>query len=132
MLRDNIKHYHRRIKLVNYFEDAEFTPSLFTLTSNWEPKWKELDKEVRKLIRLDDQHLFHFQPVLDQRDNISRAERQALRELKTNPDIVIKPADKGSKVVIMDTFQYAYEAKRQLNNPAYYTPIGSSIQNETT
>uniref|UniRef100_A0A3P8PXM6 Uncharacterized protein n=1 Tax=Astatotilapia calliptera TaxID=8154 RepID=A0A3P8PXM6_ASTCA len=51
--------------------------------------------------------------------NVSRLlseERQALRELKENENIVIKPADKGSKIVIMDKQQFRLEAQRQLGN----------------
>ena len=35
-------------------------------------------------------------------------------------DIIIKPADKGSSVVVMDRVQYISEAKRQLNDNTYY------------
>lgn len=47
-------------------------------------------------------------------------EEWALRELKVNQNIVIKPADKGSKIVIMDKQQYRLEAQRQLGNEKYY------------
>ena len=33
--------------------------------------------------------------------NISKAERQAMEELKNNKEIIIKPADTGSAVVVM-------------------------------
>ena len=39
-------------------------------------------------------------------DNLSTSERQALHELKTNHDIVIKKADKGGSMVIMNTTDY--------------------------
>ena len=40
-----------------------------------------------------------------------------MRELYTNTDIVIKPADKGGSIVIMNTIDYVAEPERQLNNP---------------
>ena len=43
---------------------------------------------------------------VDIADNLSMAERNALAELKNNKDIVIKPADKGSSIVIMNTEYY--------------------------
>lgn len=44
--------------------------------------------------------------------------------------IVIKPADKGSSVVIMDRPVYVQEAMRQLN-PKYYIPLPGPIYKES-
>src|SRR4029434_1887476 len=38
------------------------------------------------------------------------------------------PADKGPKIVILDTHQYLIEANRQLNNIQHYRPISQSTQ----
>jgi len=38
-------------------------------------------------------------------------------------DLVIKPADKGRAVVIMDTDLHGKEALRQLSNEQYYGPL---------
>ena len=43
-----------------------------------------------------------------------------MRELYNNNDIVIKPADKGGSIVIMNTPDYISVADRQLNNPDRY------------
>ena len=43
-----------------------------------------------------------------------------MRELYNNNDIVIKPADKGGSIVIMNTSDYILEANRQLNNNDHY------------
>ena len=40
--------------------------------------------------------------------------------LKNRTDIIIKPANKGSSVVVMDRDQYISEAERQLNDNTYY------------
>jgi hypothetical protein len=39
-------------------------------------------------------------------NNITPAEKGAIQELKVRDDIVIKPADKGSAVVVMDKVDY--------------------------
>lgn len=62
--------------------------------------------------------------------SLSEEERQAFEDLKENKNIVIKPADKGSKIVIMDKQQYRLEAERQLGNAKYYKCIPHSIQPE--
>lgn len=51
-----------------------------------------------------------------------------LGELRENELIVIKPADEGSVLVIMDHTQYLREAERQLSVTAHYVPLEQSIQ----
>ena len=63
--------------------------------------------------------------------NLSQEERRALKKLKNNRDIIIKPADKGSKIVIIDRASYILEANRQLENKTHYLPLKTSIQAET-
>lgn len=52
--------------------------------------------------------------------NLTKAERQALEELKERNDIIITNADKGGAVVIQDTKDYVEEANRQLNDTNFY------------
>ena len=52
--------------------------------------------------------------------NLSNAELAALKYLRSNPFIVIKPADKGSSSVIMDKDNYILEGCRQLGNLSHY------------
>ena len=49
-------------------------------------------------------------------NNITPAENGAIQELKERDDIVIKPADKGSAVDVMDKVDYLEEANRQLTD----------------
>ena len=48
-------------------------------------------------------------------DNLTPGERTVLQNLRSNEDIIIKPADKGSGVV-MDKSAYIREAERQLSD----------------
>ena len=56
-------------------------------------------------------------------DNLTKADRGALQSLKKRDDIIIKPADKGSAVVVMDREHYISEAERQLNDSNFYTSL---------
>ena len=60
--------------------------------------------------------------------NLTRGERSAMRNLSRNKDIVIKPADKGSAVVILNTRDYIAEGDRQLNDDKFYQKLD---QNKT-
>ena len=48
---------------------------------------------------------------------------KAIHDLKSNTNIIIKPADKGGRIVLLDTTSYLQEAYRQLNNSNYYTLV---------
>ena len=54
-------------------------------------------------------------------DNLTPVERTALQSLRSNEDIIIKPADKGSAVVVMDKSAYIREAVRQLSDDRFYS-----------
>ena len=56
-------------------------------------------------------------PVPKEHKNLSEFEVQTLRDLRNNPDIVIKPADKGKSTVILSREAYIKEGERQLSDP---------------
>ncbi|XP_053555834.1 olfactory receptor 10C1-like [Bombina bombina] len=59
-------------------------------------------------------------------DNLTRSERKALRDLMLAPNIVIKPADKGGNLNIMDESMYVREVKRQLSVGDQYQKLGGN------
>lgn len=131
-LRRDLYRYHRRLKLLEKFNyTTTSVPERFVEPSKWEPEWNSVSEPIKHLIRDDIQGLENISYGTVGRNNLSRQQRQALKKLKRNQDIVIKSADKGSKIVIMDKNQYLTEAKRQLNNSAHYIPLTRSLQLET-
>ncbi|XP_019614385.1 PREDICTED: uncharacterized protein LOC109462296 [Branchiostoma belcheri] len=62
--------------------------------------------------------------------NISDLERKALAELKKMTNVIIKPADKDSAVVIMKREDYIQEALRQLNNKDHYRKVDHCVSEE--
>ena len=62
-----------------------------------------------------------------EKQNITLAERKAIEQLISNRDIIIKPADKGSGVVIMNTSDYVFEAYRQLNDINFYQALDNDL-----
>ena len=53
-------------------------------------------------------------------NNISKDERTAIKNLSTDKSIVIKQADKGGAVVVMNRNDYIKEGKRQLSDNKFY------------
>ncbi|XP_077134833.1 uncharacterized protein LOC143788815 [Ranitomeya variabilis] len=73
-----------------------------------------LDRDVKKT--LHEQRL-GFLPV---RHNLDPLEKQALDSLSENKNIIIKPADKGGAIVVMDKSFYVGEVRRQLSDTTTY------------
>ena len=70
--------------------------------------------------------LFNVTPA-PVRDNLTTRERDALKRLRRRTDIVIKSADKGSGVVVMDRYWYIDECSRQLNDSKFYKTLDKDI-----
>jgi hypothetical protein len=70
--------------------------------SNWIPKPSKNTRleSVIDLIRSDIKH--NVDVHIPKTDNLTQAERSALRDIQERDNIIIKPADKGSAVVVMD------------------------------
>ena len=71
------------------------------------------------------------------RDNLSKAERTALKNLKDNTNLTILPADKGNATVILNTTDYKQKISTMLQEPAYKKlkkrPYGGNrTENHTT
>ena len=60
-------------------------------------------------------------------DNLTQAECEALRYFKSASHLVIKPADKGSAVVVMNLDDYISEGFRQLQDPNFYTEVPTDL-----
>ena len=55
--------------------------------------------------------------------NLSPGEREALKRLKQDNSIVIKPADKGTTVVVLNRLDYLREGYKQLGDLKYYKQV---------
>ena len=130
--RSDIQQYHRRLKLAVYFEKKP--PSIrrpFTGKSQWVPPGGHLPQAVSSTVEEDIRFFDTSFNIGRVRDNLSVEEFEALFALGKNDSIVIKPADKGSAVVILDRDQYLWEGYRQLNNSTYYSKLGKPIYMDT-
>ena len=63
--------------------------------------------------------------TFENQHNLSKSENTALRLLKENQNIIIRKADKGNTIVILNRTDYIEEGFRQLNNGIHYTKIES-------
>lgn len=129
----DIQNYHRRVKLATYFHsrDNKRKPPVFMPTSLWSPPLDKLPPEVNTLIRRDHKDFDKHFRTQKEYPNLSWEEEIALKELVQNKNIVIKPADKGSSIVILGRDQYIAEVNRQLNDKMYYKRLDKPIYLDT-
>ncbi|BHF60979.1 hypothetical protein SprV_0100394900 [Sparganum proliferum] len=61
------------------------------------------------------------------REVLSKVERDALRELKADKDLVIVPADKERSTVVLDRTNYLQKAKGLLEDRQFYVPCATNL-----
>ena len=106
--RDPLEAFKRRLRLENHFnkrpsfsdKDRKFRNKL-----NWNPP---LDPEFEPYLTRMTATIENIQPTQDKR-NLPATETRAIKQLTKNKKIVIKPADKGASVVVMDKKDYLGE-----------------------
>lgn len=131
----DIQNYHRKIKLAVFFKHenneggTKFAP--FMPKSVWTPPPYDLPEEIVLLVTKDQQDFREKFKFHKEMPNLSQGEMGALRDLRNNKHIVIKPADKGSSVVIMGRDQYIFEVQRQLTDTIYYKKLKEPVYLKT-
>ncbi|KAL2076549.1 hypothetical protein ACEWY4_027852 [Coilia grayii] len=131
-LRRDIHLYHRRLKILDHFEyEDEYEREPFVEPSRWEPKVQAASAHIRALLEGDWMALEDFSPSAEGMNNITSEQRQAIKSLSRNQQLVIKPADKGGQIVMQDRCFYLQEAYRQLSDTTYYTPLSEPLQPST-
>ena len=116
----DIKQWGRRMRLKEYFANDDNTntePSddrTYKKPSKWTPspgRDQALDCYINGVERAVLQHASNNKL----RSNITRQEREAIKSLKRDKNIVIFQADKGAAVVVQNRKDYLAEAYKQLN-----------------
>ncbi len=72
---------------------------------------------------------YDFNTPTDQ-PKLTKGEEEALKTLMSDSSIIIKPADKGNAIIIMNRNQYLKEVLRQLNNQEFYQKLTKPIYTE--
>ena len=101
-----------RVDLSEGFDHPKFRNK-----STWQPKGPHA---LEAFAFCNDCHLLRKTDYRRPRDNLSPAERTALKQLQNLENVIIKPADKGSAVVLQNTSDYIIEGFRQLNDTKFY------------
>ena len=137
----DVREFCRRLRLKeNFFEDDDLKSSenesqpetpldspekpMVRNNSNWNPRPRRndlLDSCIDTLTKSARQLGSHN--IKSCKDNLSKQERQALQQLQNNTNIVIKEADKGGALCIMDSTFYATKMSEMLQDDTTYKQI---------
>ena len=134
----------RSIYLFDYFSkngENTLTKKPFVAKSHWTPPLNKISENTKKLVaklKKSTAESLANQPSKNgffinknHQNNLNPNLRNSLKKLKNNPEIIIKPADKGGAVCILNRTDYIKEAERQLQNTKYYKPINKPKKFET-
>ncbi len=122
--KSDTQEFTRKLKLIEKFHDSEYSDDSI------------VKKPSNLNVRCDNEELVNVISEIKKKDptststpdNLSQGERAALRDLKAATDIVIKKADKGNTIVVMDTDFYRDKLvlEDHLNTPTYsIAPVNS-------
>ena len=98
-------------------EEGPFDHRRFSNPSSWSPQGPF---QLEAFSTFNEAFLNEYKFPTPSHHNLSYNERKALAELKQAKNIIIKPADKGSAVVIQNLDDYVNEGLRHLSDPDFY------------
>ena len=126
-LKQDFFDFSRKMRLKWYFRDEvsqDFSEvPAFRKKSKWQPPEKDWSPYVEVFLSELEKELFSIEPSGRNHPNLSPEEREALKLLENDKSIVIKPADKGSAVVVWDRGDYLLEAYNQLSEETVYSEV---------
>ncbi len=150
-LRDDLYRLHTRLRQIAFFENPEdsytktvtidnlddssdntksepFEDRKFRLKSNFKGCHTSQNLEAFIIANEND---FNNTKLSNKyyRQNVTSKESKALKTLSENKDIIIRPADKGSAVVIMNRLDYLKEGYKQLSNESFYKHTKENLTN---
>ena len=132
-LSGSVQNLSRRLKLTSFFYGDRQIPrrKVFKNKSTWTPPDKAINKNILEKLGEMEREVADLQ-VRKDNSNLKASELKALRNLRHNSSLVIKPADKGSATVIMNKEDYISEANRQLSDNRHYIKLDSPIYPQTS
>ena len=126
----DVNEFCRKLRLNELFYDDEKSEEEGPLVRNktgWQPP-KSKDKQLEETISMIKNYPLE---TIQKPSNLTKDETLALKTLSSDKSIVIKEADKGGAVVIMDASYYRNAVLKMLEDEEFYSETNSSMDNQT-
>ena len=106
-----------------YFRNQPLTTkrSAYCKPSTWIPPEPD-SANLTRFLKQTQNHLPNL-PQHVTRPNLTSEQRSTLKNLGSNPDLVIKPFEKGSRICLMDTPLYISKIEEHLPDPTTYKEL---------
>ena len=129
---NSLNRFKRNLKCTYFFRNkySRGPKKLFIEKSNWNPSDMLIPREILSNFSKMTDELSHLS-IVNEKQNMNRYERSALKMLKQDTNIIIKKSDKGSCCVILNRDDYIKEAESQLSNRKHYKILKEPIFKET-
>ena len=143
--REDLDNLHRRVRQLAYYEsemDNEEAPiydpdpdKLYSLNTFKHRKFKlrstgrgpPAPNTVESMIKCNETDFVKRHTFNPHHKNVSPKELEAITQLQGNKQIIIKPADKGGAIVILNRTDYLREGYKQLSNTEFYLPVPDDL-----
>ena len=123
-IKRDLEKFGRNFRLKMYYLDQPTSAfsevPVFRPPSNWTPLIRDTQLEI--YLSEIEEKLMNINEEGNNYPNLSKEERKSLQNLMEDDTIVIKPADKGSAIVIWDKDDYIKECDKQLGDQSVYEP----------
>lgn len=131
-LYQDLDNFSRNLRLREFFHDHK--PSHITFPGSSQKSWsppEQRDKHLEMYISAVQKDIIAaFSKLRPFRNNLTTEERKSLEYLSRRSDVVIKPADKGGALVILDKADYLKEGFRQLKDKKFYMELAQDPTKE--
>ena len=101
-----------------------FSHQNFRVPSSWQPRGPPV---LESFILSNYVAANKLQILPKHKPNRTPSEKKGIKNLSQNRAIIIKPADKGSGVVLLNTKDYVFEAHRQLQDTNFYQKLDTDL-----
>ncbi|KAJ1190907.1 hypothetical protein NDU88_000226 [Pleurodeles waltl] len=128
-LQRDLRAFFRRIRFHKCFEDREFNRDRNKISglkpkATFTPSLAQVGKEVElfeNMLELDIQRILKDPPHSNY--NLKKDQCDSLESLQKDPNIIIKPADKGGGIVIFDISDYERRVEALLSVEEHYQRV---------
>ena len=131
-LRRNLREFSRKMRCKWHFRNEvpqnNEEISQFKVKSQWNPP--KGHPALEAFLNKTEKDIFSLIPEREKNYNLTKDEYLTMRSLENDRNVIIKPADKVSSIVVRDRFDYLAEAEKQLSDSNTYKEVKLSEKDQ--